>query len=194
MLPFHGKINGAESNVKPIIDLFPKWNVTDADGKAGLNMKEKEVARMKVSEDQIPQIAPLVKSLWPEHSAEDLAEILKDYVGGEESAVFAAKRDGRIVGAALCCLRHDYVEGCESSPVGYLEGICVDADYRMRGIAASLCRECEDWAEALGCSEFASDCELTNADSLCFHLSVGFREENRIICFRKVLKQPAGMP
>ena len=148
MLPFHGNIDGAKSNIKPIIDLFPKWNVTDADGKAGLNMKEKEVARMKVSEDQIPQIAPLVKVLWPEHPAEELTEILKDYVGGEESAVFAAKRDGRIVGAALCCLRHDYVEGCE----------------------------------------------LTNADSLRFHLSVGFREENRIICFRKVLKQPAGMP
>ena len=32
MLPFHGNIDGAKSNIKPIIDLFPKWNVTDADG------------------------------------------------------------------------------------------------------------------------------------------------------------------
>ena len=31
-LPFHGKIEGAASNIKPIIDLFPNWNVTDADG------------------------------------------------------------------------------------------------------------------------------------------------------------------
>lgn len=31
MLPFHGKTEGAESNIKPMIDLFPKWNVTDAD-------------------------------------------------------------------------------------------------------------------------------------------------------------------
>ena len=32
MRPFHGNIDGAESNLKPIIDLFPKWNVTEADG------------------------------------------------------------------------------------------------------------------------------------------------------------------
>lgn len=29
--PFHGYIDGKESNIKPIIDLFPKWNIHDAD-------------------------------------------------------------------------------------------------------------------------------------------------------------------
>lgn len=59
--------------------------------------------------------------------------------------------------------------------------------YRLKGIAASLCKECENWAKEMGCTEFASDCELTNTDSLHFHLSIGFREENRIICFKKNL-------
>ena len=31
-LPFHGRVGGLEPNIKPIIDLFPRWNVTDADG------------------------------------------------------------------------------------------------------------------------------------------------------------------
>ena len=35
------------------------------------------------------------------------------------------------------------------------------------------------------CTEFASDCELTNTESLRFHLKVGFLEANRIICFTK---------
>ncbi len=35
------------------------------------------------------------------------------------------------------------------------------------------------------CTEFASDCELDNEDSLKFHLAMGFEEANRIICFRK---------
>ena len=39
----------------------------------------------------------------------------------------------------------------------------------------------------MGCREFASDCELTNKASLAFHLSLGFTEENRIICFKKNL-------
>ena len=45
--------------------------------------------------------------------------------------------------------------------------------------------QCEQWAREKGCAEFASDCELTNTASLRFHLGVGFREENRIICFKK---------
>ena len=91
------------------------------------------------------------------------------------------------VGAAVCSLRHDYVESCESSPVGYLEGISVKEAYRRQGIAKSLLEECEQWAREKGCREFASDCELTNTDSLRFHLSIGFHEANRIICFSKKL-------
>ena len=34
-----------------------------------------------------------------------------------------------------------------------------------------------------GCKEFASDCELSNTNSLNFHLAVGFEEVKRIICF-----------
>lgn len=32
------------------------------------------------------------------------------------------RRAQAAAGVALCALRHDYVEGCETSPVGYLEG------------------------------------------------------------------------
>ena len=82
-------------------------------------------------------------------------------------------------------LRHDYVEGTESRPVGYLEGIYVREEYRNRGYAGELLAECEKWAKQKGCSEFASDCELNNDASLQFHMRVGFTEANRIICFTK---------
>ncbi len=42
-----------------------------------------------------------------------------------EDARFFIKYEGDIpAGFAQCQLRHDYVEGTETSPVGYLEGIC----------------------------------------------------------------------
>ena len=84
-------------------------------------------------------------------------------------------------------MRHDYVEGCETSPVGYLEGVSVKETYRNRGVAKRLVEECEQWAREKGCREFASDCELSNAASLNFHLQIGFQEQNRIICFKKML-------
>lgn len=33
LLPFHGFLAGTESNIQPIISLFPKWNIVDADRK-----------------------------------------------------------------------------------------------------------------------------------------------------------------
>lgn len=39
---------------------------------------------------------------------------------------------------AQCGLRHDYVEGRGSSPVGYLEGIFVEKEYRKQGCAKEL--------------------------------------------------------
>ena len=103
------------------------------------------------------------------------------------SAVFAEKRDGSFIGVALCSLRHDYVEGCETSPVGYLEGVSVKETCRNRGVARRLVEECENWAREKGYRKFASDCELSNTASLSFHLQLGFREQNRIICFKKDL-------
>ena len=93
----------------------------------------------------------------------------------------------RAIGFAQCQLRRDYVEGCSTSPVGFLEGIYVEPSARRLGVAQALLRACEDWARNAGCTEFASDCELPNTDSLAFHLRLGFTEANRIICFIKKL-------
>ena len=99
---------------------------------------------------------------------------------------FFIKYDNEIpVGFAQCGLRTDYVEGTESSPVGYLEGIFVKEDYRSRGYAKEMLSACEQWVKKMGCTEFASDCELENIGSLKFHIAMGFAEANRIICFKK---------
>ena len=130
-------------------------------------------------------LAELSCKLWPHHTAN---EMLTEYGMGIENpdaAFFLAYADGTPIGFAQCQLRHDYVEGTSSSPVGYLEGIYVLPDHRHEGIAKQLLKACESWAKSKGCSEFASDCELTNTDSLRFHLNVGFEEANRIICFTK---------
>lgn len=142
---------------------------------------------MKATVNDAKALVSLVKIVWPEHSDQALARIIADYINSEESAVFAEKQGPSFVGMALCCLRHDYVEGCDTSPVGYLEGVSVKEECRNQGIARALVKECEDWAREKGCSEFASDCELTNITSLNFHLSIGFHEENRLICFKKEL-------
>ncbi|MFR5892777.1 MAG: aminoglycoside 6'-N-acetyltransferase [Bacilli bacterium] len=113
-------------------------------------------------------------------------ELIQDLVK-KDIAIFVCYLKNEIIAFAQCQLRYDYVEGTNSSPVGYLEGIYVEPMYRKQGIAKKLLEECEKWSLKKGCTEFASDCELNNSISFNFHLSVGFEEANRIICFRKKL-------
>ncbi|MBR4623226.1 MAG: GNAT family N-acetyltransferase [Clostridia bacterium] len=142
---------------------------------------------MRAYISEAAKLSELVSIIWPEHSPEELTRIIEGYMSSEDTAVFEESVDGESAGVALCSLRHDYVEGCDSSPVGYLEGVAVKDGFRKRGIAGRLLAECELWAREKGCTEFASDCELTNTASLAFHLSTGFEEANRIICFKKKL-------
>lgn len=131
--------------------------------------------------------AELALKLWPEHTVEELEGEFRLSLRQEESTVFLCFMEDTAVGFAQCGLRHDYVEGTSTSPVGYLEGIFVEEAYRQTGCAKELLCACEAWAKGKGCEEFASDCELTNSVSLQFHLHCGFEEANRIICFTKKL-------
>lgn len=135
----------------------------------------------------IPAIAHLAQQLWPDHEFSDLMEEFSQLLSNPDAALFLAHDGETAVGFAQCQLRHDYVEGTDSSPVGYLEGIFVTQAHRRKGYSRLLLAACEVWAKSKGCKEFASDCELDNTESLHFHQKVGFTEANRIICFTKQL-------
>ena len=132
-------------------------------------------------------VAALACELWPEHSPEEMRLEYDSLLAREDAAVFLCREQEEAVGFAQCQLRHDYVEGTETSPVGYLEGIYVREGARRQGIARRLLSACESWAKAQGCAEFASDCELDNTDSQQFHHAVGFDEANRIVAYVKKL-------
>ena len=135
----------------------------------------------------LPTLATLALELWPDNTAEAMQADLKSILEKEDAAFFLAFAQDAPAGFAQCGLRRDYVEGTETSPVGYLEGVYVKPNYRRQGLAKSLLTACEAWARQQDCLEFASDCELANTESLAFHLHMGFLEANRIICFTKKL-------
>lgn len=136
--------------------------------------------------DDIIVVAELAAKVW-ESDALSLIEEFKGFLEDKESAVFLCRVGGKAVGFAQCQLRHDYVEGTKTSPVGYLEGIFVEPEHRKQGYGKRLVAACESWAKEQGCAEFASDCLLENLQSIQFHLRSGFQEANRIVCFTKQL-------
>ena len=142
----------------------------------------------RATEHDTEVLAGLAVLLWDNHDVAELRDEFAEILKSEEAACFLACEAGVPLGFAQCQLRHDYVEGTRTSPVGYLEGIFVQPAFRHRGLANQLLGACEGWAREKGCTEFASECELGNGASLNFHLSMGFTEVNRIVCFTKTLR------
>ena len=127
-------------------------------------------------------------ALWPDSSHDHRAEIAAYLAEPRDScACYVAELpDDGVVGFVEVGGR-GYAEGCLSSPVGYLEGIFVLAEYRFTGVGRRLVDEAEQWARDRGCTEMASDRELANEPSGAFHQALGYEEVERIVCFRKAL-------
>ena len=140
-----------------------------------------------VGKDELPIVAALGTLLWQNHSAEALIQEFSDILSKGNAQFFLKYEQDVPVGFAQCQLRFDYVEGTQTSPVGYLEGIFVKENYRNRGYGQELLTACEAWAKEKGCREFASDCEMDNTDSIRFHKAMQFNLANRIVCFTKPL-------
>lgn len=135
----------------------------------------------------ISLLADLAVKLWPSHTVDELKYEFEQIMQTGNAAFFILFKNGSPAGFAQCQLRHDYVEGAQSGPVGYLEGLFVTENYRKKGYGEQLLNKCEQWAAAKGCQEFASDCEYQNVGGFNFHIKKGFTETNRIICFIKKL-------
>lgn len=129
--------------------------------------------------------AAMRAALWPEVDPELLASEASDLLHAVDGGVFVAEADGGLVGLAEASLRHDYVNGTASSPVGFPEAWYVAPGWRGRGVGRALLRAVEGWTRGLGCTELASDALLDNTASHAAHRACGFAETERVVYFRK---------
>ncbi|HEL5053692.1 aminoglycoside 6'-N-acetyltransferase [Stenotrophomonas sp. TWI143] len=124
--------------------------------------------------------------LWPD--ADDPLEELAQSLADPEGAVFlACAADGEAVGFAEVRLRHDYVNGTGSSPVGFLEGWYVTPQWQGRAVGRALLAEVQAWTRDAGCSELASDSRLEDVEAHAAHRACGFVETERVVYFRMPL-------
>jgi len=142
----------------------------------------------EVNPEHLDAWSRLRAELWPESSIEYHRAELTQLLSNENAiAYLACGQAGDVVGFAEATLRHDYVNGCETSPVLFLEGIYVLPGHRRQGVARSLCKAVAAWGRAAGCREFGSDALLDNVESHAFHIASGFEETERVVYFRKSL-------
>jgi len=126
--------------------------------------------------------------LWPQPRDLQLGEMAAIAAEPRRYAAFVAYgHDREPVGFAEAALRTDYVNGAQSSPVAFLEGLYVAPRARRRGVGRALVGEVCRWARALGCREVASDALLGNEASQAVHRALGFAETERVVFYRMPL-------
>src|SRR5262245_1699526 len=127
------------------------------------------------------------QGLWPDAPIEYLDFDLDARLADADYDVFVASRaDGELVAFIETGLR-DYGDGCETSPVGYIEAWYVDEHIRGQKLGRELVHVAEGWAREKGCSEMASDTWLENEASIAAHLKLGYQEADRLVHFVKRL-------
>ena len=84
--------------------------------------------------------------LWDDSTAEEHAAEMRELLAQETFAVFVAERpDGNGLAGFLEVGQRLYGEGCDTSPIAYMEGWFVEESARRQGIGRGLFAAGEAW-------------------------------------------------
>lgn len=127
----------------------------------------------RATTQDMPRVAEMMLALTGEH-----------YDFGEE-VVFVAELTGEVPAGFVSLSLRPWAEGCDSTPVPYIEGWWVEPHVRRLGVGRALVHAAMDWCRDNGYTELGSDVELGNRPSLDAHHRLGFEPIVALQCFRR---------
>ena len=131
--------------------------------------------------DEMADVTEMMHALWPTSETYDFSD---------ESVFVWQRADAPGLGGFISFSIRDWAEGCDSTPVPYIEGWWVAPDLRGTGVGRALVVAVERWCLEHGYDELGSDVEWDNEASLRAHASLGFEPTLRLQFFRKRLGSP----
>ncbi len=145
---------------------------------------------ISVSEVQRHQFDPWLRCRDATYTGLDRAfhqQEMEVYFNDPDKTCLLASDEARAVCGMVEVSLRNVVDGCLTSPVGYVEGIFVEPSHRGLGIGRLLMQHAEAWCRRKGCREIATDAELDHLEAQRFHQRMGFQETYRIVEYRKSL-------
>ncbi len=136
------------------------------------------------TKEQIDAWVDMRVALWKQYSRDELRKEALSLLDNPKYQTIFVEFEADLAGFIEIRLR-DVAEGCDSSPVAYIEGWYVKPEYQQQGIGMELQKHAEAWAKSQGCSEMASDTEEDNDKSVAAHTKAGFRVSAHLIHFYK---------
>lgn len=129
----------------------------------------------------------LRQGLWPDAPVEYLSFDMDERLADPDYLILVACAPDHSLSAFIEAGLRDHGEGCETSPVGYIEAWYVEEHARGQNLGGQLMDAAEQWAREKGCQEMASDTWLENEPSITAHLKRGYVEVERLVHFVKRL-------
>jgi aminoglycoside 6'-N-acetyltransferase I len=126
-------------------------------------------------------------SLWGGTAEEHTQEIDTYFATPQRGITFVVESTGGGLCEFIEVSPRHYAEGCQTSPVAYIEGRYVDEHCRRRTLGTRLVQAAEAWARHQGLKEIASDTQIENAVSIQAHKVLGYEEVEQLVCIRKAL-------
>jgi aminoglycoside 6'-N-acetyltransferase I len=126
---------------------------------------------------EFPTVFRMARKLWPDVKRSDLDKPKFTY--------YIAEENDRPVGFIMLAKRRDYVEGTTTTPVGYVEGIFVEKQFRRKKIGKKLIDAAVSWCLKKGYQELGSDVKFSNKVSQKFHSKAGFTRSERLVHYVK---------
>jgi aminoglycoside 6'-N-acetyltransferase I len=129
------------------------------------------------------------RTLWDDCPDEQQLREMDEALGGAGGVekVFVAERPGGGLCGFLEAAIRPWAIGCDTRPVGYIEGWYVDGDVRKRGVGRALVEAAEAWAGSMGCRQMASDAHPWNVVSRQAHGALNYQEVAQLVLFKKDL-------
>lgn len=141
---------------------------------------EKQIINIDIKSNYYTHLLKLIKKLYSSEMTEDMKSNNNYFFG------YILKEE--LIGFIHLSIRYEYVNGSESSPVGYIEGIYIEREYRRLGYARELVNFAFAFFKKKNLLEVISDSKIDNEEGIRFHKALGFEEAEQIIFFKSKLK------
>ena len=155
-----------------------------------MNIRKAKVEDIKEISDILMQVSKLHSDNRPDiFKDKKMSEIIKwseDILKDNQKIVIVAESESKICGVAVCKMKtiNEHIN-VKDTKIFSVDELCVDKDYRKKGIGSNLIAEAKRLAEENNCNRLELNCWKFNQDAMKFYKDIGF-EEQRIFFEMKI--------
>src|SRR5258706_544017 len=166
--------------------------MTTASTEASLSLTVASIAKneMKVrayDDKDWPDWLRMSLALFANYADQDLVPWMREFRARSDAEIFVAEDPGGAVVGFVEVGTRPYADGCDTSPVGYIEAWYIEPEARRRGLGRALFVAAEVGAGGGGSREIASDAQLGKEVSHEANRGSGYEGVDRVVQYRKPL-------